>query len=116
MVMSLVPLLNSARAGVGRGVLKGERPFHWVNCGKPFGVKSSIERIVEQLAGRHSMFQSEDRVRLVQMCGDCRVVVQFQSKEPQPLAGAARPLPRTTDDDLREREEAERRDPDGPVN
>jgi hypothetical protein len=50
------------------------------------------------------------------MCGDCRVIVQFQSKEPQPLAGPARPLPRTTDDDLREREEGDRRNRDGSVN
>jgi ferredoxin len=115
-VVSLVPRLNFAPAAFGPVVLKEEPPFHCVNCGKPFGVKSSIERIVEQLAGRHSMFQSEDRVRLVQMCGDCRVIVQFQSKEPQPLAGPARPLPRTTDDDLREREEGDRRNRDGSVN
>ena len=108
-VISLVPRLNFAPAGLGPVVLKEEPPFHCVNCGKPFGVKSSIDRIVEQLAGKHSMFQGEDRVRLVQMCADCRIIVQFQSKEPQPLAGPARPLPRTTDDDLREREEAERR-------
>ena len=115
-VISLVPRLNFTPAAFGPVVLKEEPPFRCVNCGKPFGVKSSIKRIVEQLAGRHSMFQSEDRVRLVQMCGDCRVIVQFQSKEPQPLAGPARRLPRTTDDDLREREEGERRDQDGPVN
>jgi hypothetical protein len=57
------------------------------------------------------MFQDESRVRLMQMCADCRIVVQFQSAEPQPLAGPARPLPRTTDDDLREREETARREP-----
>ena len=31
---------------------------HCVRCGKPFGTRSSIERIVSQLAGRHSMFQT----------------------------------------------------------
>ena len=62
------------------------------------------------------MFGSDNRVRLLQMCADCRVVVQFESDEPQPMAGPARRLPRTTDDDLREREEEEQRDRDGPVN
>jgi hypothetical protein len=42
------------------------------------------------------------------MCEDCRIVAQFD--EPQPLAGRARPLPRTTDDDLRERDETLRPD------
>ena len=115
-VVSLVPRLNFAPAALGPVVLKEEPPFHCVNCGKPFGVKSSIDRIVDQLAGRHSMFQSEDRVKLVQMCADCRVIVQFQGKEPQPLAGPARPLPRTTEDDLRERDEEERRGPVRPMN
>jgi hypothetical protein len=40
------------------------------------------------------------------MCEDCRVVVQFEAKD-NPLAGSDRPLPRTTDDYLREREEIE---------
>jgi hypothetical protein len=38
------------------------------------------------------------------MCEDCRVVEQFEAQD-NPLAGGARPVPRTTDDYLREREE-----------
>lgn len=108
-VVTLVPRLNFAAMAAGAVVLKEEAPFHCINCGKPFGVKSSVERIVAQLAGTHSMFQNDGRVRLMQMCGDCRVIVPFESGERQPFAGPARPLPRTTDDDLRERAEAERR-------
>jgi ferredoxin len=103
-VMTLVPRLNLAEAAASAAVLKEEPPFHCVRCGKPFGTKSSIERIVERLANKHSMFQGEGRVRLIQMCEDCRVVAQFED-EPQPFAGRPRPKPRTTDDDLREREE-----------
>jgi hypothetical protein len=41
------------------------------------------------------------------MCEDCRVVVQFDATGP--MAGPDRPLPRTTDDYLREREIEEAR-------
>ncbi len=109
-IITLVPRLNFAALPASAVVLKEEPPFHCINCGKPFGVKSSVEKIVAQLAGRHSMFQDDSRVRLMQMCGDCRIIVQFQGAEPQPFAGPARPVPRTTEDDLRERDEAERRE------
>jgi len=110
-VITLSPRLNFTTAGMTAVVLKEEPPFHCVKCGKPFGVKSSIERIVEKLAGKNWMFDTDARVRLIQMCADCRVVAQFDTEEPQPLSGRPRPLPRTTDDDLRERDEAERRRP-----
>jgi ferredoxin len=110
-VIELVPRLNFT-AGAGVRVLKEEEPFACINCGKPFGAKSSIERVLERLAMKHSMFQNENAVRLIQMCEDCRIIVQFQS-EKQPLAGAPRPLPRTTDDYLREREEKRREDEKG---
>jgi hypothetical protein len=57
------------------------------------------------------MFQNERAVRLIQMCEDCRITVQFEG-EKQPFAAAPRPLPRTTDDYLRERVEQQRRDSD----
>ncbi|MGH6917630.1 MAG: hypothetical protein ACREJ0_07990 [Geminicoccaceae bacterium] len=44
----------------------------------------------------------------VRMCDDCRVVAQFEARD-NPLAGGDRPIPRTTDDYLREREEIEAR-------
>jgi ferredoxin len=113
-VITLTPRLNFTSAAMSAVVLKEEPPFHCVNCGKPFGTKSSIERIVERLGGKHSMFKEDGRVRLIQMCEDCRVVVQFESREPQPFAGPPRPLPRSTEDDLRERDEQERRDKGNP--
>lgn len=91
-------------------VLKEEPPFECVNCGKPFGTKSSIERIVAQLAGKHAMFMEAEPVRLIQMCGECRVLVQIKDRSGDPFAGPPRPRPRTTEDYLRERDAAE---PDG---
>jgi hypothetical protein len=51
------------------------------------------------------MFQDSAAVDRIRMCEDCRVVVQFEA--PNPMAGAPRPVPRTTDDYLRERDEIE---------
>ena len=104
-VVSLVPRLAFASAGAL--VLKEEPPFHCLNCGKPFGAKSSIDRVLAQLAGRHSMFMDEGRARLIQMCEDCRVIVQIQDRSGDPFAGPPRPRTRTTEDYLRERGEAD---------
>ncbi len=106
-VVNLVPRLNFTSDAHEPVVLKEEPPFACVNCGKPFGTKSSIERILAQLAGRHSMFMDAARVRLIQMCEDCRVVVQIRDRAADPFAGPARPRPRTTEDYLHERDERE---------
>lgn len=89
-----------------RRVLKEEEPFACIRCGKPFGTRSSIDKMIGKLAG-HSMFQDAGRLELLKMCSDCRVIVQFE--DPAPMAGRARPAPRTTDDYLREREAAEKK-------
>ncbi len=68
----------------------------------------NIERIADQLAGKHSMFQGPEQIERIMMCDDCRVVIQFERSD-DPLAGPARPTPRTTDDYLREREIEEAR-------
>jgi ferredoxin len=103
-VITLQPRLNFLAAG--QVVLKEEEPAECVRCHKPFGSKSSIERIVAKLAA-HPMFAAGalDRIR---MCEDCRVIVQFEQQNP--LAGAPRPVTRTTDDDLRERDDLRKRD------
>jgi formate hydrogenlyase subunit 6/NADH:ubiquinone oxidoreductase subunit I len=104
--IALEPRLNFAEAARRKVVLKEEEPFQCIRCGKPFGTRSTIDRLVDKLAG-HTMFASADRLLLIKMCEDCRVIAQFD--EAQPFAAGVRPLPRTTDDDLREREEARRR-------
>jgi len=74
-----------------------------VRCGKPFGTRSSIERIVAQLAGKHPMFAEGRMAERIKMCDDCRVIDQFEAGD-DPFRGPDRPKPRSTDDDLRERE------------
>jgi ferredoxin len=103
-VISLTPRLDFGAAITATRVLKEEEPFHCVRCGKPFGVKSTIERVLAKLEGKHWMYQnSASRLEVVKMCGDCRVAVVTEEGF-DPYGAPARPKPRTTDDYLRERE------------
>ena len=96
-----------SRASERSRIVKTEEPFECITCGKPFGTRSSIERIIEKLQGRHWMFagaDGEQRVRVLMMCEDCRVEA-VANEAFDPHAAPPRPRPRTTDDYLREREE-----------
>ncbi|MEQ8326926.1 MAG: 4Fe-4S binding protein [Parvibaculum sp.] len=107
-VITLEPRLNFTSEAMSAVTLNEDEPFDCIRCGKPFGVRRSIERISEQLAGKHSMFQDSGQIDRIKMCEDCRVTVQFESRD-NPFQGSARPAMRTTDDDLREREIEEAR-------
>jgi ferredoxin len=100
-VITLEPRYNFATAAMTPEVVKGEEPFHCVSCGKAFGTRSSIERVLERLEGKHAMFQTEAQLRLIQMCDTCRVVAVAEAQE-DPLRGPDRPRMRTTDDYLAE--------------
>jgi ferredoxin len=100
-VISLEPRYNFSPAAMSPEVIKGEEPFHCVSCGKPFGTKSTMERVLSRLKGKHAMFQTEAQLRLIQMCDTCRIVTVAESGE-DPMQGGARPRIRTTDDYLAE--------------
>ena len=101
-VISLVPRL--AFDAVPR-VLKEEEPYPCIRCGRPFGVRSTIERVLAKLEGSHWMYQqSSPRLELIKMCDDCRVAIVTEA-EFDAHAAPARPRLRTTDDYLRERED-----------
>ena len=102
-VIALEPRISFAPEAKQTVVVKEEEPFECIRCGKPFGARSSIERIYNQLAEKHSMFQDSRTIDRIKMCDDCRVVDQFNDPD-APFAGAPRPRVRTTDDDLLERE------------
>jgi ferredoxin len=102
-VISLEPRMAFTAEARGPVTVKEEAPFPCVRCGKPFGSRSSIERVVARLAGRHWMFTDPAAIERIRMCEDCRVISQVEDTPP-PLAGAARPRPRTTEDYLRARE------------
>jgi ferredoxin len=107
-VVALLPRINFTEEARHAITKNQQEPFHCIRCGKPFGVQSTIERITDQLAGKHSMFSDQGQIERIMMCDDCRVVVQFQAPE-DPLKGPPRPKTRTTDDYLREREIEEAR-------
>jgi ferredoxin len=102
-VISLAPRLAFGAAATAARVLKQEEPFHCIRCGKPFGVKSTIERVAAKLDGKHWMYQNApSRLEVIKMCADCRVAA-VSDEAFDPYGAPARPKPRTTDDYLRER-------------
>jgi ferredoxin len=102
-VITLIPRINFNTAKAPSRVLKEEEPFCCMRCGKPFGVKSAIERVVAKLEGKHWMYSgSPRRLDVIKMCGDCRVA--FVAEEGFASYGVSVPTIRTTDDYLREQE------------
>ena len=95
--IALKPQLDLTDQALTQVVLNEEEPFACIECGSLFGVKSTVERIMDKLAGSHPMFATSDQARMIQMCDDCRVQAQFHS-ENNPFAGTVRPKPRTTED------------------
>jgi ferredoxin len=110
-VITLVPRIDFGASRTPVRILKEEEPFCCIRCGKPFGVKSSIERVVAKLEGKHWMYAaSPRRLDVIKMCEDCRV--GYVAEQGFDSFGAA-PLVRTTDDYLREREAQALPPPDG---
>jgi ferredoxin len=104
-VITLTPQLDFRAATAAARVLKEEEPFACISCGKPFGVRSTIERVIAKLEGRHWMFQnSAKRLELLKMCENCRVAA-VSEEDFDPYGAPPRPKVRTTEDYLREREE-----------
>jgi ferredoxin len=107
-VVSLVPQLDFSAATAAARTLKEEEPFLCIKCGKPFGTKSTIERIAAKLEGKHWMFKGQpQRLDVLKMCEDCRVITVTEDSV-DPYGAPPRPKVRTTEDYLREREEQER--------
>jgi ferredoxin len=112
-VVTLVPQLDFRAATASPRTLKEEEPFCCIRCGAPFGVRSTIERVTARLHGQHWMYQASakagaNRLDLIKMCDDCRIAVVTE-QDFDPHGAPPRAHPRTTDDYLRERAEAERR-------
>jgi ferredoxin len=106
-VIKLEPRIDFAAFEAGRITVKQEEPFHCIECGKAFGVKSTIDRVTAKLKDKHWMFSGENQSRLdlIQKCDDCRVEAMTNAKF-DPYAATARPPAKTTEDYLKEREAA----------
>ena len=110
-VITLKPQIDFRAARAPSRVLKEEEPFCCIRCSKPFGVKSTIERVVAKLEGKHWMYPgSSRRLDIIRMCDDCRVAaVAEEGFDPY---GTQSQVVRTTDDYLRERDALKRAGPD----
>jgi ferredoxin len=104
-VISLQPQIDFRAATAMNRVIKQEEPAECIRCGKPFGVKSSVERVVAKLEGKHWMYKdSKKRLDIIRMCDNCRI--EAMAEEQFDPFGAPRRAPvRTTEDYFREREE-----------
>lgn len=100
--ITLLPRFDPTDAALGQTVLHEEEPFACIECGKLFGVRSTVEKIMEKLAGKHAMFTETGSGRLIQMCNDCRIRAQVHGAS-NPFAAAERPRVRTTDDYISKR-------------
>jgi ferredoxin len=101
--ITLIPQLDLRNPALSHQVLHEEEPYECIECAKPFGVKSTIEKIVSKLEGKHWMFKGSDNARLIRMCDDCRIRAQYHSED-SPFRSFDRPRVRTTDDYLAERD------------
>jgi ferredoxin len=112
-VIALEPRLDFAAWDTPLRVLKEEEPFHCIACAKPFGTRSSIERVLTKLGEKHWMFQGANakRIDVIKMCADCRVEAVVNEGF-DPHGGPQRPPVMTTEDYLRARD-AGKTDPAG---
>jgi ferredoxin len=103
-VITLSPQIDFRAATAMSRVIKQEEPFLCIRCGDPFGVKSSVERVVAKLEGQHWMFKnSQKRLDVIKMCADCRVEAMAEEQF-DPFGAPQRPAVRTSADYIRERE------------
>jgi ferredoxin len=105
-VIKLKPQIDFRAGRAPARVLKEEEPFCCIGCGKPFGVKSTIDRVLARLEGKNWMYSgTSKRLDAIKMCEDCRVAFAVEEgfgPYQAPIRAA-----RTTDDYRRERERTE---------
>ena len=101
--ISLKPCYNFDKSALSPVVLNEEEPFECTKCGKPFGSKSAIDKVIGILAGNNPMFQTSDQLALLKMCENCRVITMAETdKDPMTLGTVPRTLTAadiTEDDD-----------------
>ncbi|RVT97150.1 4Fe-4S dicluster domain-containing protein [Rhodovarius crocodyli] len=105
-VITLEPRLNFAPEAREPRVVKREEPMPCRHCGKPFGTRSSVERVKQKLAASgHWMFTDPKRLAVLELCEDCRAI-EATTGGLDPYAGPTRPDTRTTEDYLRDAQRA----------
>ncbi len=106
--ITLEPQIDFKAWNTPRRILKEEEPFCCTGCGKPFATPTGIERIQKRLSD-HWMFtgsEGERRLKILELCEDCRVEAVVNEGF-DPHDETTRRV-RTIEDDLGDREIAER--------
>ncbi|WP_206452900.1 4Fe-4S binding protein [Aurantimonas marina] len=97
--ISLEARYNFAPTVMQPVTLNEDEPAECIRCGTPFAARGMLDKVKEKLGGTHWMFQSEERVALLQMCENCRLEA-LAADGGDPFAIAHRSRIRTTDDYL----------------
>jgi ferredoxin len=96
-VITLEPRITFGAQRRAAETLREAEPALCIACGKPFGVKASIDRVAAKLVGQHWMFADPAVVARIRMCGDCRMRAQVRQGM-DPYAAGPRPATRTSED------------------
>lgn len=97
-VITLEPRLNMTPEAAAPRLIKEEEPYPCIRCGRPFGVRSTVERVAAKLAAGHWMYKGSANLDLIRMCEDCRVIAVTEGSGIDPYAGPARPRIVTSED------------------
>jgi ferredoxin len=104
-VITLEPRLNLTPEAAQPIIVKAEDPALCTRCTKPFGTRSSIDRVKAKLVATGQwMFADPARLAVLDLCEDCRAVAATTGGI-DPYAGPPRAVPKTSEDWVREREE-----------
>ncbi|MCP4074133.1 MAG: 4Fe-4S dicluster domain-containing protein [Hyphomicrobiales bacterium] len=95
---------NSAMVPV---VLNSEEPLECTECGKPFGSRPAIEKVIDILQGNNPMFQTSKQLAMLKMCETCRVMEMAKLRD-DPMKLGTVPRVMTADDISPEDEEPTR--------
>ncbi len=95
--ISLNTRYNFDKSALKPVVLNYEEPLECTKCGKPFGSKSAIEKVIGILQGKNPMFQTSEQLALLKMCDNCRVVTMAESGN-DPMTYGTVPVTMTADD------------------
>jgi len=102
--ITLKPEYNFDKSAMQSVVLNKEEPLECTSCGKPFGSKSAIEKVIGILKGKNPLFQTSEQLGLLKMCDNCRVGAMTKMQK-DPMTVGTVPRVMTADDILPEDEE-----------
>ncbi len=96
--ISLSPRYDFTPQAADRVTLAEDEPMTCPACGKPFGSRHAVERVIEKLVETgNPMFADERQRELLRYCEDCRVIAISMSND-DPFATTPAPGPRMTED------------------